>query len=1283
LSLMLMMTVLPACSSQQTSQERIVQDTQHIEDPIRALQARAELEALQPMPAATTEVLESISTSSIEQLVVGTPDYQRALSSLDEIVMALNTKYSLPVAPELTDEITPAIRRQRTQAMKLYAQARALRQTGKMPQAIEMLEQASMLDPYSGSIHRELGDALIVSNDRVGAMDAFTRAFELGSYSPRSLIHLASQANEGNDPQRVVWLASSALALGDVSNFPLAQSIAQTLMGNSLIRLGHLSAGAETLSSGITTFNTSSRDIRWRREIVQMLNERTRMWMLAGDAWGALSAHDRAENAYQRARDEQTSSSVSLVARQIASSLRRGHNAQSALLLLEHLSGNVSDLGPIELELARTISTVDGAKDLLALSIRELSEQDGLTPSIQSSLLTIELIALDTDSSISRLSDPSITQVDPIAVRRLLSTLESDEDRSNLATQILDSNPALARSISTALIRSIENPLELLQEYSRPDSQGQELLMASVGIALGRSDLIGHLDDLDLDNLDRTESDSTGDSTGDSTDISASDASEETTVYLRSTDWISTHAQATALVGNWADCSILIEELESRASSDHEGDYNNADKRALNQLASTLLVAQQPTNALETAQLMCNDADASAEDLLAGGQIAQTLQSYEAAASYFERALELDPFNERIYEMLYLLRSSSSPVGDEEELRFVVRELGTNRPRSSLFGLIRAHELARNGLLNDAERLLIELNRQRPYREIGYDLLLSIWKSQDNQIAEQSNQSGATDANVSDENIDREMLSSGVDWISLRIETDPNSVQSVMMIAQGLFDLERHDESLALLEKVYERTGSFEIARAMEQLLDGPLDRAADADAHLRARLDGLGGVDPTVEYARELSLDSESASFIDVIRSNIPESIELLPSQRDQLTQIVFAMAGQNDTVDNGDAILDLISVIELRSEQLSFELARVRLILLSQQQQLDLDQLVLEINELTGQAVNEEERSALQALPIQSLLSEDRPHEAIMLAVRLATMSGERGYLDEAMLIETFRLIGAVGVNTDMMGVLDVLEDQDQMVRAIELTTEQLGTPERGKVAETLDEQRADLAYTAAALATAFERPEQSASFYELSLSYDIDHPWSNNDYGYMLAENGERMDQAVEMLERAVKTLPDEASVVDSLAWVRYKLGIFDDVINDQGEVVTAGSISLLMRANDLDIERENATILLHLGDALWRGGYKERASQAWLNAEQILRGRLRLFRDNSNPNTRAIEAMSSELREIRYRIQDAESNGKPQIAPLADVIERNGFGNGSGTINQDKMNSDGADQGNTGE
>jgi len=1195
-STFLIVASLSACAHSPSSDQRIILATEHIENPIRALEARAELETLDPMTRASDELLGLIIPDMATALDVGSPAYQRAMR--DPTAIDADAHSPFDADERLEERIDP---QHRSQAIKLYTRARALRQTGAFSQAISVLEQAAQLDPGSSSIQRELGDALIVADDRAGAIAAFERAIELGDRSPRAMIHLAAQASLQDDSRRVIWLTSQALRDRSVRNHPLARSIARVLLGAAEIDSGYLKAGAQTLGDALDSFNTRSRDLRWKHEIIQIMSRRSQLWLAVGDAWASIGAQSRAQEAYTNAAMGVEHPPIALVARQIAWALREGQPARASLIFLDHLQRSASNLGNEERQWARALASFDGIGDVLGPAIAELAKRPGLTASIRRSLLSIELEALDTNHAIARLGSAGLDAKDSTLCLRILHRIEDDDKRFAAALTILETNPGISKAIASGMIRTLNHPVQFMHGHANPRSATQELLIAAMGIGLGRADLIEHLDAVELNRITQ-----------------------------ESVDWLSTHAQGFALRGQWAQANRLTDELHSRLTRSH---LTDDDWTLARRLASSLLIAQQPDASWKLASELADDADAEIEDLLLGAQIAQVLQKYEPAATFLERALELDPYNESIYEQLFVLRSASSPIGDESELQYVVRQLGTTLPHSGFFGLLRANELARNGLVSQAESLLVELNNQHLDREIGYDLLMSIWKTQSTQGQVQA-------------------LSLGIEWLEGRLASDPNSTQGMLAVAQGLYELDAHQRAMDLLTKGYARTGSFELARAIEQLLAGVLEEPEAADAHLIARLKDFKGIDPTLEYAQFLAKKPESVGtqpLAALLDANLPMGIALLPAQRLQLDQVIFTLTRSVEALDNALQLLDIISILESRSLPLSLDLVRVKVLLLAQLPRLDLEELVRVIHQGDNQAKSDQERSTLRSLPIRSLLGEGRVHEAIALTARLAISTGQ---IDTRTALDTYQLLATQGTNTDMIGVLDLLDAHGLMEQMIELITIELGTPSRNQPALTPDQQRADLIYIAAVYASAFDRPAQAQSYYELALSYDPDHAWSNNDYGYMLAEAGERINYATELLERAADALPNEASVIDSLAWVRYKMGIFEDIPGQDGQPHTPGAISLLIRANELDTDRENATIMLHLGDALWRGGYQDRAIDAWRQAEDIARHRLESINAQPNPNQRAIDAISTELEEILHRINEAQSTGEPAIAPLVD-------------------------------
>lgn len=92
--------------------------------------------------------------------------------------------------------------------------------------------------------------------------------------------------------------------------------------------------------------------------------------------------------------------------------------------------------------------------------------------------------------------------------------------------------------------------------------------------------------------------------------------------------------------------------------------------------------------------------------------------------------------------------------------------------------------------------------------------------------------------------------------------------------------------------------------------------------------------------------------------------------------------------------------------------------------------------------------------------------------------------------------------------------------------------------------------------------------------------------NALGYTLADHNLRGDprqqEALALIERALKLKPDEPAIIDSMGWVRYRLGELD------------ASLENLRRAY---AKQPDADIAAHLGEVLWASGERDEARRVW--------------------------------------------------------------------------------------
>ncbi len=113
----------------------------------------------------------------------------------------------------------------------------------------------------------------------------------------------------------------------------------------------------------------------------------------------------------------------------------------------------------------------------------------------------------------------------------------------------------------------------------------------------------------------------------------------------------------------------------------------------------------------------------------------------------------------------------------------------------------------------------------------------------------------------------------------------------------------------------------------------------------------------------------------------------------------------------------------------------------------------------------------------------------------------------------------------------------------------------------------------------------PEAEADLRQ-ALALSPDQPDALNSLGYSLADRGERLEEALAMLERAVELRPMSGAVIDSLGWAHYRLGNY------------ARALEVLEHA--VSLEPGHATLNDHLGDAYWRAGRRTEARFQWRRA-----------------------------------------------------------------------------------
>ena len=100
--------------------------------------------------------------------------------------------------------------------------------------------------------------------------------------------------------------------------------------------------------------------------------------------------------------------------------------------------------------------------------------------------------------------------------------------------------------------------------------------------------------------------------------------------------------------------------------------------------------------------------------------------------------------------------------------------------------------------------------------------------------------------------------------------------------------------------------------------------------------------------------------------------------------------------------------------------------------------------------------------------------------------------------------------------------------------------------------------------------------------------DYHSAYNALGYSLADRGVRLQEAKQLIQKALEFVPNDPFIQDSLAWVEFRLGRTQEALR---------IIEAAYKA------RPDAEIAAHYGEILWSLDQRERALQIWREGLQL--------------------------------------------------------------------------------
>ncbi len=138
-------------------------------------------------------------------------------------------------------------------------------------------------------------------------------------------------------------------------------------------------------------------------------------------------------------------------------------------------------------------------------------------------------------------------------------------------------------------------------------------------------------------------------------------------------------------------------------------------------------------------------------------------------------------------------------------------------------------------------------------------------------------------------------------------------------------------------------------------------------------------------------------------------------------------------------------------------------------------------------------------------------------------------------------------------------------------------------------LEPENPDIMYLLGSLYLEIEDQRKAIELLQQSIALDPEHDGSLNTLGYVYAETDQRLDEAQSLVERALKVSPNNGAYLDSLGWVLYKRGRYEEALETFKEA---------------DALLKDPVIYDHMGDTYYKLNKFDEAIEHWKMSLELL-------------------------------------------------------------------------------
>ncbi|MBM3778486.1 MAG: tetratricopeptide repeat protein [Acidimicrobiia bacterium] len=477
-----------------------------------------------------------------------------------------------------------------------------------------------------------------------------------------------------------------------------------------------------------------------------------------------------------------------------------------------------------------------------------------------------------------------------------------------------------------------------------------------------------------------------------------------------------------------------------------------------------------------------------------------------------------------------------------------------------------------------------------------------------------------------------------IESLSRLVEDQPYLSQARDMLAQALMTAGRDDEAIDVLEPVADDDPRLAIRLA--QLYEQAGRRRQAAEAYGRA-----AGLNPR---NRDLQMRYVSSLLATNTRSDAEKALEELVSvlERDPRdTAALYLQSQAHRSVGNPDAAVRAArTILEINPRDISGAYALAQAL----GQARRYDDLIAEVEPLVTAAAARGDETASLLMYLSAAYQSLGRHDQAIGALERAKAGGAESAALDTYIVQAYLAAGRYAQAADLAAsagrahpddprfvelqasalfrsgaqprALTLLEaalkaHPDRLERHLQLAQfyGEAGRVDDGlqvleRAATRFPDSDLPLFQRGALLAEAERIGEAEQAFSRL-IEREPEHADALNYLGYMLADRGERLDEAVALIRRALAVDENNPAYLDSLGWAYYKQGRFQEA--EQYLMRAAGAMA------------QNSVVQDHYGDVLARLGRYRDATEAWTRA---------LNGDGEDVDRAAIEA---KIRDARNR------------------------------------------------